>query len=82
VAWARRNRREWTPSRRASALLADQFSGGYSKHQGNVEPERLGGFAVDDEFELGGLLHRQVRRLRGALEDVISPPAATVARSG
>jgi hypothetical protein len=36
-------------------LLLDQFSGGHSQHQGN-EPERLGGLAVNDEFELGRLL--------------------------
>ena len=35
---------------------------------GDFEAERLGGFQVDDQFELGRLLHRQVSRLC-ALED-------------
>ena len=35
---------------------------------GTVEAERLGGLEVDDQLELGRLLHRQVGRLL-ALED-------------
>jgi hypothetical protein len=46
-----------------------KFSGGHSQHQRNCEPERLGSVAVDDEFELRRLLHRQVGRLIDALED-------------
>jgi hypothetical protein len=52
-----------TQSNRATALLVDQFSGGHSQHQRNVEPERLGGFEVDDQLDLGGLLYRQVSEL-------------------
>src|SRR5207247_9675913 len=37
---------------------------GNSKHAwGNRQAERLGGLEVDDELELAGLLHWQIRRL-------------------
>ena len=34
-----------------------------SSASGTVEAERLGGLEIDDQLELGGLLHRQVGRL-------------------
>ena len=37
---------------------------------GTVEAERLGGLEVDDQFEFGRRLHRQVGRLL-ALEDAV-----------
>src|SRR5712692_1954669 len=53
---------------RATTSSVDQF-GGHHQHYRNFQPERLSGLAVDDEFEPGRLLDRQVGRL-GALEDV------------
>ena len=41
-----------------------------SSDVGTVEAERLGGLEVDDQLELGRLLHRQVGWLL-ALEDTI-----------
>jgi hypothetical protein len=41
-----------------------------SKPGGNCGPERISGFAVDDELELGRLLDRKIGRL-GALKDLI-----------
>src|SRR5262245_9623748 len=32
----------------------------------NFEAERLGGFEVDDQLELGGLLHREIGRRRAS----------------
>jgi hypothetical protein len=50
-----------------------------------IEAKRLGGLEVDDQLELGGLLDRQVGRLR-ALEDLVhvgggTPVQTRVARS-
>jgi hypothetical protein len=45
--------------------------GGHPQHQRDLQPERLGGSAVDDEFELGRLLHWQVGRL-SPFEDAAS----------
>jgi hypothetical protein len=47
---------------RASSL--DHLVGEREQIVGDSEAERLGGFQVDDEMELGRLLHGQIRRLR------------------
>jgi hypothetical protein len=55
-------------------LSVAEFSGGHSQRQRNVESERLGGCAVNEEFELGRLMDRQVGRL-GALGDIAGADA-------
>ena len=52
----------------ADALL-DDLVGPLEQRLRDGEPERLGGLEVDDQLELGGLLHGQVGGL-GALEDL------------
>jgi hypothetical protein len=58
-----------------SAGLFDYLVGEQLHLAGNGQAERLGGLEVDDEFEIGGLHHRQVGGLR-AFED-----AAAINRS-
>jgi len=43
------------------------------------EPECLRGLEIDDQFILGGRLHREIARLP-ALENADRPPAATMKR--
>jgi hypothetical protein len=48
----------------------DHFVGDSKQTGGNCGPERIRGFTVDDELELGRLLDRKVGRL-GVLKDLI-----------
>ena len=49
------------------------------QHRGrDRQPERLRGFQVDEELELGGLLDREVARL-GALQDLVLAGSSTAA---
>ena len=54
-------------SRRLHSITSSARASRVRRH---VEAERLGGLEVDDQLELGRLLHRQVGRLL-ALEDAI-----------
>src|SRR5262249_38912179 len=40
--------------------LLDHLIGQEEQGRGQRQPERLGGLEVDDQLELGGLLHRQL----------------------
>ena len=76
-------RRDW-PYRRRTADQRDELAAPHSITSsarassigGTVEAERLGGLEVDDQFELGRLLHRQVPRL-GALENLVNVASRT-----
>ena len=46
----------------------DHLVGAGEQRRWHFEAERLRGFEIDDEFELGGLHHRQIGRC-GAFED-------------
>jgi hypothetical protein len=50
------------------ALLFDHFVGVQQERFWNGKADRFRGFDVDDEFELGGLIDRQVSG-RGAIEN-------------
>jgi hypothetical protein len=52
----------------AHALL-DEFVRSHQERLGNGQAERLGGLHVDDQLELGGLLHGEIGGL-GPLEDL------------
>ena len=52
------------------AYSFDHLVGELLELQRNLEAERLGGLEVDDQFELGGLLDREVDGL-GSLENFI-----------
>src|SRR6516225_4813205 len=52
------------------ACLFDQLIRPEEEHGRERETKGLGGLEVDDQLELRGLLHGQVRR-RGAFQDVI-----------
>ena len=44
------------------SILFDHFVGAAEQRQWNRDAECLGGLEIDEEFDLGGLLHRQVGR--------------------
>src|SRR5215211_5396917 len=51
------------------AHLFDHLVGAAAQRQRNSDAERLGGLEVDDQLDLGGLLHRKIGR-RIALENL------------
>src|SRR6516165_5107985 len=51
-------------------LLFDHLVGAGEQRWGNGEAERFGCVQIDDQFELGGRLHRKLARLR-ALENTV-----------
>src|SRR5262249_15389424 len=59
----RKPRYQAVSSQRNVAGLFDHLVGELLELQGDVEAESLGSFEVDDQFELGWSLHRQVGRL-------------------
>ena len=63
-----RHSRHLAPQRLATLL--DDLVGALLQDQRHVEAERLRGLQVHRQLELGGLLHRQVRRL-GTFKDAI-----------
>jgi hypothetical protein len=52
-----------------ASLLFDHLVGARKQCGRYIEAERLGGFEVDDQLELGGLLDRQVGRSVRAVGD-------------
>ena len=54
---------------RASSLL-DHLIGPLEEQRGDRQAERLRGFQIDYQLELGGLLHRELSR-PGAFEDLV-----------
>src|SRR5438046_2762418 len=52
------------------ALLLDHLIRQDEERRGERDPEGVGRLQVEDQLELGGLLHRQVRRF-GTLEDFV-----------
>ena len=46
----------------AKGLLFDHLVGGGKQRLWDTETERVRGFAIDDEFILGRLLHRKIGR--------------------
>src|SRR5688500_16885951 len=56
---------------RAGPGLLDDFGGLQQEGWGDGQPDGLGGLQVDDEVERGGLLDRQLGRLR-PLEDAVN----------
>src|SRR5437762_1592802 len=61
-------RSNWEVTQPALALL-DDLVGAVEQRGRHGEAERAGGFQVDDQLELGRLLHRQIGRL-GAVQDL------------
>src|SRR5215813_9220820 len=48
----------------------DDVFGSQQQRRRDGKPERFGGLEIDDQLELGGLLHREIGGLR-ALEDLV-----------
>jgi hypothetical protein len=57
-------------SEQLPALLLDHLVGAQQQRRRDREAERLGGFEIDDELELGRLLDGEIRRSR-TLEDLV-----------
>jgi hypothetical protein len=51
------------PTSTAARMLLDHLVGTAKERDRNGEAERLGGLHIDNQFDLCGLLYRQVRRL-------------------
>ena len=49
----------------------DQFVSANEERQRHVEPERLGGLEIDNQLDLGGLLHGEISRFR-SFEDSVN----------
>src|SRR5207245_4028689 len=60
-------RRSWP---RWSSTLLDDLVGSHEYGLRDRQTKRLRGLEIDDQFELGWLLHRKIRRLR-APEDLV-----------
>ena len=43
-----------------TAALLDHLVGAGERRQRNGQAERIGGLEIDDQIDLGGLLHRQL----------------------
>src|SRR4051794_37354790 len=58
----------------AAAKLFDNFVGAGQKRRGQLKAKCICSFKIDDQLELGWLLHRQIARFRSAknLVDVVS----------
>src|SRR5215475_4386961 len=67
---ARRGGRQSWHRGMLGAPLFDHLIGPCEERRWNRQAECLGGLQVDDQLELGGLLHRQIGRF-GALEDLV-----------
>jgi len=52
----------------------DHLIGAAEQRQRHGDAKRLGGFEVDQQIDLGGLLDRQVGRLLAPENTTISPP--------
>ena len=68
-----------TPAPQQTASLFDQFVGAAEKRQRHGKAERLGGLEIDDQLDVGGLLHRQIRGLL-ALENAAGVDAGKTER--
>src|SRR5262249_35830124 len=70
------------PSRRGSPVgpLFDHLIGPQPERRRDREPEGFGGLEVDDQLELGGLLHGHVGGL-GGLEEVVPVPRRSLGGS-